>query len=126
MDIRRHGLAIGIARVDNQFLLTFKAQGKLTHEDYETITPMIESALAAVEKPRIKVLFDASELEGWGLRAAWDDFNLGLKHGKEFDRIAIFGDRHWQDHVAKIGAWFISGDLKFFKTEAEALAWLNG
>ncbi|MEQ5836362.1 STAS/SEC14 domain-containing protein [Marinobacter sp. R17] len=125
MDMKRHGLAIGIDRVGDQFFLSFKAQGKLTHEDYQTITPMIDSALAAVEKPHVKALFDATELEGWELRAAWDDFNLGLKHGNQFDKIAVFGDKRWRDHLAKIAAWFISGDLKFFHTEEEAIAWLN-
>jgi hypothetical protein len=39
--------------------------GKLTHEDYGTITPMIESALEGVKAPKIRVFLDASELEGW-------------------------------------------------------------
>lgn len=125
MDIKRHGLAIGIERSGDQFFLSLKAQGKLTHEDYKTITPMIDSALSAVKTPRVRALFDATELEGWELRAAWDDFNLGLKHGNEFEKIAIFGDKRWLDHIAKIGAWFISGEVKFFHTEAEALTWLN-
>ncbi len=41
MSIKKHGLSIGIERVDNNFFLSLKAVGKLTHEDYETITPMI-------------------------------------------------------------------------------------
>jgi len=121
----RHGLSIGIERIGNDFFLSLKAVGKLTHVDYEIINPMIDSALAGIKSPRIKVLFDGSELEGWELRAAWDDFKLGLKHGGEFDKIAIFGNKKWQEYSAKIGSWFISGDVKYFEDLDEALTWIQ-
>ena len=86
---------------------------------------MIDSALDAVKAPHVKVLIDGTELEGWELRAAWDDFKLGLKHGNEFKKIAIFGNKNWQEITAKIGAWFISGEIKYFENEQEALGWLS-
>jgi len=121
----RHGLSIGIERVNDNFFLSFKAIGKLTHDDYQTITPMIESALLGVRQPKIKAIFDASQLDGWELRAAWDDFKLGLKHGSEFEKIAIYGNKGWQEMSAKIGSWFISGEVKYFEEYDEALAWLR-
>jgi len=125
MKIVRHGLSIGIERAGRDFFVTLKASGKLTHEDYETITPMIDSALSTVKEPKVKVLIDGTELEGWELRAAWDDFKLGLKHGNEFEKMAIFGNKNWQEITAKIGAWFISGEVKYFESEDDALAWLD-
>lgn len=121
----RHGLSIGIERAGSDIFLTLKAIGKLTHEDYETSTPMIDSALNAVTEPKVKALIDGTELEGWELRAAWDDFRLGLKHGNEFVKIAIFGNKNWQEISAKIGAWFISGEVKYFENLDEALTWLE-
>ena len=126
MSITRHGFSIGIERIGNEFFLSLKATGKLTHADYEKINPMIDSALEAVNDPKVKVFIDGSELEGWELRAAWDDFKLGLKHGSEFDKIAIFGNKQWQEYAAKIGSWFISGEVKFFVDSNEALEWLQG
>lgn len=86
MNIVRHGLSIGIERTGNHFFLSLKASGKLTHEDYEIITPMIDSALATVKTPKVDALIDGSELQGWQIRAAWDDFKIGLKHGNEFEK----------------------------------------
>ncbi|MCL1127104.1 STAS/SEC14 domain-containing protein [Shewanella surugensis] len=123
--MKKHGLSIGIERVDSDFFLSLKAVGKLTHEDYLRITPMIDAALKEVAHPNVKVLVDAYELEGWEVRAAWDDFKLGLKHGNEFDKIAIYGDKRWQEMMAKIGTWFISGDIKYFDDIGLALEWLN-
>ena len=125
MSIKRHGLSIGIERSGSDFFLSLKAIGKLTHKDYEMITPMIDSALNAVKEPQVKALIDGTELEGWELRAAWDDFKLGLKHGNEFVKIAIYGNKHWQEIAAKVGAWFVSGEVKYFDNEEDALAWLN-
>ena len=125
MSIKRHGLSIGIERSGSDFFLALKAIGKLTHEDYETITPMIDSALNVVKTPHVKVLIDGTELEGWELRAAWDDFKIGLKHGNEFVKIAIYGNKHWQEIAAKVGAWFVSGEVKYFDNEEDALAWLK-
>ena len=125
MSIKRHGISIGIERSGNEFFLSLKAIGKLSHEDYQTITPMIDSALESVKQPRINAYIDGTELEGWELRAAWDDFKLGLKHGNEFVKIAIHGNKHWQEMAAKIGSWFVSGDVKYFDSQEQALAWLN-
>jgi len=125
MTITRHGLSIGIERVDQDFFLSLKAIGKLTHQDYQVITPMIDAALKGVAFPKIKAIFDVSEMQGWELRAAWDDFKLGLKHGSEFEKIAIYGNKHWQEIIASIGSWFISGEVEYFENYQQALAWLN-
>ncbi len=125
MKITRHGLSIGIERVGSRFFLSLKAVGKLTHDDYKTITPMIDSALDAVKDAKVRALIDGTELEGWELRAAWDDFKLGLKHGNEFEKVAVYGNKNWQEIAAKIGAWFISGEVKYFDRAEDAVSWLS-
>lgn len=121
----KHGLSIGLERVDNKIFLSLKAVGTLTHADYEIINPMIDAALAEIKDPQVDVLLDATELDGWELRAAWDDFKLGLKHNNEFRNIAIFGNKKWQKHIAKIGNWFITGELKYFQDAEQAISWLQ-
>ncbi len=125
MKIVRHGLSVGIARTGKNFFLDLKAAGKLTHEDYEIINPLVDSAMEAIRDARVKVLFDASELEGWELRAAWDDFKFGLKHGNEFEKIAIYGNQQWLEKTAKIASWFVSGEVRYFENLGEAFDWLN-
>ncbi len=125
MEIKRHGLSVGIERIEDEFFLSLKAIGTLTHEDYETINPMVDNALEGIKKPKIKAFIDGSELDGWTLHAAWDDFKFGLKHGSEFEKIAIFGNKKWQEGAAKIGSWFVSGEVKFFDNAADAFSWLR-
>ena len=125
MKQQRHGLSVGIERAGNHFFLSLKACGKLTHEDYQVITPMIDSALAGVTEPKVNAFIDGSELEGWEPRAAWDDFRLGLKHGNEFERVAIYGNRRWQKVAARVASWVVSGEVRFFDDADEAMDWLQ-
>ena len=123
--MKRSGFSIGIETSGDHFFVTLKAVGKLTHEDYQKINPLIDSALNGVDHPKVDVFLDATELEGWEPRAAWDDFRLGLKHGSEFRKIALLGNRKWQELASRLGSWFISGEMKYFEDKAAALAWLQ-
>jgi hypothetical protein len=123
--LARHGLSIGLERTGNELYLSLRGTGTLTHADYEVITPLIDSALAGIRSPRIKAFLDMSELDGWEPRAAWDDFKLGMKHGHQFTKIAILGHKRWQQLSAKVGAWFVSGEVRYFEDADAALAWLG-
>ncbi|MFD1215910.1 MULTISPECIES: SpoIIAA family protein [Microbulbifer] len=121
-----HGFSVSIERTsDERVLLSLHARGKLEHQDYATLVPMLESAIAGMEHPKVDVLFDMRELDGWEIRAAWDDLKLGLKHGRHFNRVAMVGNKQWQEVAAKIGSWFIGGEARVFEEKTEALAWLQ-
>ena len=121
----KHGLSIGMQRINDESYLYIKAVGKLSHADYQKITPLVESAVKGVREPKINLFFDASELEGWEFRAARDDLKLGLSHGSEFNKIAILGSEKWQDYAAKVGNWFIHGEIQNFHDAGQALKWLT-
>ncbi|MBD3634930.1 MAG: STAS/SEC14 domain-containing protein [Methylophaga sp.] len=125
MELTRHGLNIGLERSGEQFYLSLKVSGKLTHEDYQSMTPMLEAALTEITSPKVNAFIDAVDLEGWEPRAVWDDFKLALKHGNEFEKIAIYGYKKWQSVAARLSSWFISGEVKFFDDPKQALQWLN-
>nr|WP_136250851.1 STAS/SEC14 domain-containing protein [Ningiella ruwaisensis] len=125
MTKRYHGLSIGIQRIDETAFLYLKAVGKLSHEDYKTITPLLDSALSGVGLVKMNVFFDASEFQGWELRAAWDDLKLGLKHDIEFEKIAILGNSKWLEYASKISGWFVSGEVKYFEDADSAHSWIT-
>ncbi len=72
--------------------LGFRFTGKVTGKDYDTVlTPAIESALETFD--RIKFLAQIGPgFEGYGLDAAWDDTQLGLRHWRGFERVAVVTD----------------------------------
>jgi hypothetical protein len=125
MKIVRHGLSVGFEHSGHGIYMTLKVSGKLRHEDYEIMVPLLESAIEGIKHPEIKALIDATELQGWEMRAAWDDLKLGLRHGREFKKIALLGNKEWQKYASKVGSWFISGEIKYFEDASAALGWLN-
>ena len=125
MTVKRHGISIGVNRINDSFYVGIKAIGKLTHEDYEFMTPVLEDALKEVKAPKIKVIFDGTEFEGWNAHAAWDDFKLGMKHNKEFSKIAFVGNKPWEKVAAKVGGWFVKGEIKYFEDYDAAVDWVE-
>ncbi|BDM65531.1 STAS/SEC14 domain-containing protein [Shewanella sp. NFH-SH190041] len=126
MKLDRHGISVGIERVgEDDFFVTLKLVGKLTHADYEQMVPMLESAIAGVKDPDIYVLCDITELEGWEARAMWDDLKLDFKHGRHFEKIAVIGDTNTQEWLTKVANWFTSIKVKFFLNTFDAIHWLK-
>lgn len=125
MATERHGITIGVERIGAEPVLVFKATGTLTHQDYQHIAPVLKASLEAVNAKHIKMLVDITEFSGWELRAAWDDFRLGLKLGSDIEKIAIYGAKNWQELAAKVGSWFIAGDIASFDSFEAAVQWLT-
>ncbi len=125
MTTTHHSISFGIQRSGNDIIFTLKAVGTLTHKDYLTFTPLLESALEKIDSPQVRMLFDATELQGWEVEAAWDDLKIGLKHGSDFAKIAIVGNKTWLAIAARIGDWFISGDVQYFEEVELACRWLG-
>ena len=122
---QEHGISVGITHVEEFFFMKVKLNGTLTHKDYKNMIPLLRHAIKGVEKPQVKVFIDATEFDGWELRAAWDDFMYGMEFRKAFTKIAFVGTKTWEKYGVKIGSWFVSGDVKFFASVDEAYTWLN-
>ena len=123
--IEAHGMSFELTHTGEEFFLKLRLKGTLTHEDYEQMVPMMESALVGIKEPKIKALVDAREFEGYELRAAWDDLKFGLKHNKEFTKLAFVGDKSWEEYGVKISNWFMSGEMQYFEDMDKAVAWLH-
>lgn len=126
MNMKVHGISIGIENHGGaDFVLFIKATGTLTHEDYECMVPVLEAAIDGVTQPQIFALLDVTEMDGWESRAMWDDLKLGIKHGREFKKIAVFGHHGWHEWMARMADWFTPSAVKFFEDRQEAVAWLR-
>ncbi|MET4693216.1 STAS/SEC14 domain-containing protein [Endozoicomonas lisbonensis] len=125
MNTTKHGISINIENIEDESILVLNVFGKLTHSDYESFTPALESAINQAPDSTVKLLVDISDLQGWELRAFWDDCKMGLKHNKDFKQIALLSNKNWQDIAAKVGNWFLAGELKSFGNKDDALNWLS-
>jgi hypothetical protein len=100
-----------------------KMSGKITAREYEdVIIPGLETVFQEHGKARFMYLLDES-FQGAEAGAMWDDTKLGLKHRKDFEKLALVGGSKWMDWLTKLAAKFISGETKTFTSEQLQEAW---
>lgn len=106
-------------------LVTVKISGTLTKEDYKTFVPDMEKAIQ--DHGPICLLFQMTDFHGWELGAMWEDMKFGIKHFSDIERLAIVGEKKWEEWMAKVCIPFTKAKLKYFPCEqlAEAEQWLE-
>jgi hypothetical protein len=122
--IKEHGIGIAIKRSKKRLFIEISMIGKLKHEDYEVFVPMIDKALKEAKGLEVDLLVDMRGFKGWELVAAWDDMKFGLKHRNSFDKMAIVGNKKWEELSTKMMDHMMGGKSKFFKSREKALEWL--
>ena len=100
-------------------------QGKITHEDYEEFIPKVEAYVA--DHGEISILANIGDLQGWEIRAGIDDMKLAFKYRNSIKKIAVLGDKKWEEYSAKIGDFFMKGQIHYFdlSDNDKAIAWLE-
>jgi len=122
--IKEHGIGIAIKREKKRLFIELTMLGKLTHEDYKIFVPMIDKALKEARGLETDLLVDMRPFKGWELEAAWDDMKFGLKHKDKFKKMAVIGNKKWEELSVRMMKPFSKGKIKFFKEREKALAWL--
>ena len=106
-------------------LVTVVAEGDLTADDYEKLTPKLEALIRDHDK--LNLLFDMS---GAGVEpgAAWQDLKFDVQHLTDFGRVALIGDSGWQEAFTRLGNPFTSAEVKYFDVvdRGEATDWVMG
>ena len=122
--IKEHGIGIAIKRSKKNIFIEVTMLGKLKHEDYQLFVPMIDKALKNAKGLEVDLLVDMRGFKGWELLAAWDDMKFGVKHRNAFDKMAIVGNKKWEEDSVAMMSHLMKGKSKFFKDRDKALAWL--
>lgn len=107
-------------------IIGFRLHGKLHDEDYKSFTPTVDAAVAAEGKINILAHFD-TDFHGWDMHAMWDDLRFGMMHYKDFERIAMVGDRPWEKWLTMLYKPFTRAEVRYFdKAELdEAWKWVE-
>jgi hypothetical protein len=101
-------------------VLAFKMSGTLHDEDYKKFVPLID---AEAKTGKVRLLAQFHDFHGWDLRALWDDIKFATTHCRKFDRIALVGERRWEEWMAKVCAPFTGATIRYYDAEAIDDAW---
>ena len=121
-----HGLQIESLTLGPVPVVRVTARGTLTHDDYVAFMPQLDAAFAEQTGDRLRLLFDARELQGWELRAALDDLKVVMTHGRQVERMALVTDARWMELLSNIGKMLLAGEMRHFHNRDEAEAWISG
>lgn len=101
----------------------FKASGKLSEEDYDTLLPRLDEAINGYGK--INLLVVMGDFEGWaGIEAAKDDFKFGTHQYRQVEKAAFVGDKKRIKWMVKIMDPFTRRtDERFFALDELDDAW---
>ena len=93
-------------------ILVVHVSGKLVKEDYAHFVPEFERLLR--EHGKLRLLFDMTGFHGWEAGAAWEDFKFGVAHFADIERLAMVGEKKWQQGMATFCKPFTKATIRYF------------
>lgn len=106
-------------------VIGFKLSGKLHDEDYKHFVPEVDKAIAKDGKIRMLAWFH--DFHGWDMHALWDDTKFATTHCTKIEKIALVGEKTWEEWMAKVCKPFTMAEIKYFDAANidDAWAWLE-
>ena len=119
-------MGIKLTEQDNGKVLEVQVSGKLAHEDYLHFVPKFEQMVQ--QHGKIRVLFNMVGFHGWEAGALWDDIKFDVKHVSDVERLAMVGDKQWEEGMSVFCRPFTTAKIRYFDQtkSAEARTWLEG
>jgi hypothetical protein len=117
-------MPIQLSVEDDAKTLVVHVSGKLVAADYERFVPEFERLVGLHGK--LRLLFDMTGFHGWSVGALWEDTKFAMHHFSDIGRLAIVGEKKWQEKMATFCKPFTKATVKYFDhgdTE-EARKWL--
>ena len=103
-------------------ILALHLKNKLTKQDLNDLVPILKKHIEETDDPHLMMIME--DFRGWVDAATfWKDIKLDTKYVGSFDRIAIVGEKKWQQWSTRLMDPLFEEELKFFSTEDADRAW---
>jgi len=93
-------------------MLTVHVRGKLAKVDYEHFVPRFEQLVQ--QHGKLRVLFDMTGFRGWEPVALWEDIKFDVKHFADIERLAMIGEKKWEQGMATFCKLFTKATIRYF------------
>ena len=106
-------------------LIAVQVTGKLVKADYERCVPEFDRLIR--QHGKLCLLFEFTDFHGWEGGALWDEIKLDIKHVADIERIAVVGDKKWEQGMATFYKPFTKATIRYFDqaNAPEARKWLR-
>lgn len=105
-------------------VLIVRASNKLSKEDYEHFVPEVERLIK--QEGKIRLLFEMHDFHGWEAGALWEDIKFDYKHFADIERLALVGEKKWEEWMATFCKPFTRAQIRYFdhSQEQDARSWI--
>lgn len=105
-------------------LIAAKLEGKISKKDVEKIHPLIHKIIE--NHKRADFYFEMHDFHGYDLQGLWADLKVDASHLSDYGRIALVGEKKWQEWAAEATDLFTSSEVKYFdlSKKENALIWI--
>lgn len=116
---------INILGSTNEDLVAVEVTNEIADEDYKSLIPLIEKKIDQYGSVRLFFELDAS-VDKIEPASFWQELKFDVKHFNDIDKIAVVGDKAWENLLAKTNKLLTSGEVKYFEPAKrnEAMAWV--
>jgi hypothetical protein len=75
---------------------------------------------------KLRLLFDMRDFHGWTVAALWEDTKFDLKHFRDIKKLAMIGEKKWQQWMSTFCKPFTSAEIRYFSHDdvEKARAWI--
>ena len=105
-------MPIDLTEEDGGKMLAVHVSGKLVKADYDYFVPEFERLVGLHEK--LHVLFDMTGFHGWTAGALWEDTKFAMHHFSVIERLAVVGEKKWQEGMATFCKPFTKAKIQYF------------
>lgn len=106
-------------------VIATKAQENLTEADIQKIHPLIHNIVNRGQK--VRWYFEMENFSGWKFNAFWKDLKMDMSHADDYEKIAMVGEKKWQDWITQFMKPFTNAEVRYFDSEQKEKAkkWIN-
>lgn len=99
----------------------YKVVGKVTVDDYQQLDPDIQALVNQHDK--VYLLLDIQKLTGEEFKAWLPDLQFGHRFHDKIFKMAIVGDKQWEQWLTTFANLFYAREAKFFNPVETDKAW---
>ncbi len=112
-------------KIKEKNIIYTEVSENLHKKDIEKMQPLIHTI---IEKGlKIRWYFEMTNFEGWDLEGFWEDIKMDASHTDDYEKIAMVGDKKWEELLSKSMKPLTNAKVKFFELskKEEAWAWIR-
>lgn len=107
-------------------ILAFQVKGKITKEEIERLQPLIHKIIDKDQK--VHFYMEIDDFSGYkDIGALWADLKIDVAHISHYGKIAVVGDKKWEEWATKATGFFTNSEARFFEPheKEEAKQWIQ-